>query len=49
MGEFALPILGFDDREPPMRVQWKDGTRLTYCGILAPRFRSVVGLVERMK
>jgi hypothetical protein len=33
---YSPPILGFDDREPPMRVQWTDGTRLTYCGILGP-------------
>jgi len=32
----ALPVLGFDDREPTMRIEWADGTRLTYAGILAP-------------
>jgi hypothetical protein len=34
MSQFALPIIGFDNWEPPMRVRWADGTKLTYCGIL---------------
>src|SRR5262249_34241445 len=34
MPEYALPILGFGDSQSTMRVQWADGTRLTYAGIL---------------